>query len=143
VPERSKVGQIAAGETAEVEQCERGRTFDRAKERRVILGNVVSAGSLLKRLSVTFLTTSASRDRCSSCSGADRVLSLSAAGIASANRARIWRCDSQETEHAELRRHARSGIQTAVNAGDHLLRSAGDPTELIHKALVSRANHAD
>ncbi len=50
VPERSKVGQIAAGATAEVEQCEGGRTFDRAKERRVILGNVVGAGSLLKRL---------------------------------------------------------------------------------------------
>jgi hypothetical protein len=57
---------------------------------------------------------------------ADRVLNLSAAGIASANRAGISRCESQETEHAELRRHARSGIQTPVNAGDHLLRSAGD-----------------
>jgi hypothetical protein len=33
VPERSEVGQIAAGATAEIEQCEGGRTFDQAKER--------------------------------------------------------------------------------------------------------------
>ncbi len=50
VPERSKVGQIAAGATAEVQQCEGRRTVDRAQERRVILGNVVSPGSVLKRL---------------------------------------------------------------------------------------------
>ncbi len=49
-PERSKVDQVAAGATAEVEQCEGRRTFDRANDRSAILGNVVRPGSLLKRL---------------------------------------------------------------------------------------------
>ena len=50
VAERSKIGQVAAGTTAEVEQHERRRAFDRAQERSIVLGNVMVARSLLKRL---------------------------------------------------------------------------------------------
>ena len=50
VPELAKMHEVAAGAATEVEQHEGWGTFNRAEERRVVLGNVVIGRSLPKRL---------------------------------------------------------------------------------------------